>query len=163
LSSILFKYASVLDVRAGTFLADHHVAVRDGRIVEVSSGAIAGTFDRTVAVGGKTLMPGLVDGHVHVTAVTADFDALAKMSPTYVAAKAAHILADMLMRGFTTVRDAAGADFGLARAVEEGAFIGPRILYCGHALSQTGGHGDMRAAGDNNLEFCFCCAGLGRI
>lgn len=47
-------------------------------------------------------------------------------------------------RGFTTVRDAGGADWGLAQAVEEGTILGPRLLFSGHALSQTGGHGDMR-------------------
>ena len=66
------------------------------------------------------------------------------------------------MRGFTTVRDAGGAEFGLARAVEEGFLTGPRILFCGKALSQTGGHGDMREPGEN-FESCLCCAGLGRV
>jgi imidazolonepropionase-like amidohydrolase len=69
----------------------------------------------------------------------------------------------MLMRGFTTVRDAGGADWGLAKAIEDGYVVGPRLLFCGHALSQTGGHGDMRGAGESGLDFCFCCAGLGLV
>jgi imidazolonepropionase-like amidohydrolase len=72
------------------------------------------------------------------------------------------ILKNMLMRGFTTVRDAGGADFGLARAIDEGYATGPRLLFCGKALSQTGGHGDMRSPGEN-FESCLCCAGLGRV
>nr|WP_199899724.1 amidohydrolase family protein [Sneathiella glossodoripedis] len=66
------------------------------------------------------------------------------------------------MRGFTTVRDCGGADYGLAKSVEEGYLIGPRLLFCGHAISQTGGHGDMRGPGEN-WEECTCCAGLGRV
>ena len=62
-------------------------------------------------------------------------------------AKAYSVMQGMLLRGFTTVRDGGGADFGLARAVEEGLVPGPRIVYGGKALSQTGGHGDFRSAG----------------
>lgn len=78
-------------------------------------------------------------------------------------ARAAHVLEKMLQRGFTTVRDAGGADFGLAAAVEEGLIKGPRLLISGHALSQTGGHGDFRSAGE---DCCACGAalrGIGRI
>jgi imidazolonepropionase-like amidohydrolase len=68
----------------------------------------------------------------------------------------------MLMRGFTTVRDCGGADFGLAKSVEEAYLVGPRILFSGHAISQTGGHGDMRGPGED-FESCTCCAGLGKV
>lgn len=161
--STLFKNARILDTRAGD-LSDGNVLVRDGRIAEVSPTPIPDArAERVVDLKGRILMPGLADGHVHVIAVTADFAALKRMSPFYVSALAGRILKEMLMRGFTTVRDAGGADFGLARAVAEGAIAGPRILFCGHALSQTGGHGDMRSPGENELGFCFCCAGLGLV
>ena len=128
---------------------------------------------------------GLCDAHVHVTACTASLPGLLAMPESLVAARAARELNDMLLRGFTTVRDAGksgvqlalvrrccccrlrltggsllmgqryagGADFGLAQAVEEGAIVGPRLLFVGHALSQTGGHGDMRAKGED----CVAC------
>ena len=159
--STLFRNASILDTRAGD-MAESDVLVRDGKIAEISP-SITATADEVIDLAGRVLMPGLTDGHVHVTAVSADFGALKRMSPFYVSARASQILHGMLMRGFTTVRDAGGADFGLAKAVDEGAFAGPRILYCGHALSQTGGHGDMRSPGENELGFCFCCAGLGLV
>ena len=89
-------------------------------------------------------MPGLCDAHVHVTACTADLPALLAAPESLVAVRATRVLAGMLERGFTTVRDAGGADWGLAQAVEEGTVRGPRLLFTGHALSQTGGHGDMR-------------------
>ena len=100
--------------------------------------------------------------HVHVTAATASFPDLLRWSPSYLAVRATEILRGMLLRGFTTVRDCGGADYGFAQAVEEGVLLGPRILFCGHAISQTGGHGDMRGPGEN-FDSCQCCAGLGRI
>jgi imidazolonepropionase-like amidohydrolase len=114
---------------------------------------------------GGFIMPGLIDCHVHVTAFTANFALLETTSPAYVTARAIHILRQMLHRGFTTVRDAGGADHGLARAIQEGHVVGPRLLFCGKALSQTGGHGDMRAPGDfaTALSNNNCCSGLGRI
>ncbi len=97
-------------------------------------------------------MPGLIDAHVHVLAWTANLRELLNASPHYNALRAAEIMRGMLRRGFTTVRDAAGADFGLKRAVEEGWVEGPRLYISGRALSQTGGHGDVRAAGEVALE-----------
>ena len=108
-------------------------------------------------------MPGLIDAHVHVTAATADLSAISTWPVSYVTAHAATILRDMLHRGFTTVRDASGADFGLARAQREGLLAGPRIAFCGKALSQTGGHGDGRGPGQTAMEDTHYCAGLGRI
>lgn len=70
--------------------------------------------------------------------------ARASVSPCNAPPSQAKVLVGMLRRGFTTVRDCGGADWGLAQAVEEGSIEGPRLLFTGHALSQTGGHGDMR-------------------
>ncbi|MEM7251903.1 MAG: amidohydrolase family protein [Pseudomonadota bacterium] len=153
--------ANVMDVHAGSLLGERTVLVEDGIIVDIVDGPASG--DVVVDLSGLTLMPGLCDGHVHVTAATPDFALLGSWSPSYVTARAGAILNDMLMRGFTTVRDAGGADHGLAQAVDEGYVVGPRILFAGKALSQTGGHGDMRTPGQQTFEGCFCCAGLGRI
>jgi len=108
---------------------------------------------------GMTVMPGMIDSHVHVTASSADLRKPAFMTPSLLYARSVPILEGMLMRGFTTVRDCGGADHGLAEAVEEGTLKGPRIIHCGKALSQTGGHGDFRAAAENQLPFgsCRCC------
>lgn len=163
MTKILFKNAHVLDPISGQLCVDHHVLVENGRIREVSNEMPHTNEALILDLRGKVLMPGLCDGHVHVTAATPDFALLMRWSPAYIAARAGQILHGMLMRGFTTVRDAGGADFGLAEAVDEGYLIGPRILFCGHALSQTGGHGDMRIKGESALDECQCCAGLGRI
>ncbi len=84
-------------------------------------------------------------------------------SPAYVTARAARVLIGMLERGFTTVRDVGGAEYGLAMAVEEGYLQGPRIVFGGKALSQTGGHADMRSRGRNTVESCLCSPGLGTV
>ena len=88
----------------------------------------------------------------NVTAATANFAEIEEWSPFYLAARADKILGGMLQRGFTTVRDAAGADFGLARAVQEGLVVGPRLIFGGRGLSQTGGHGDGRSSGRTAQE-----------
>ncbi|GAC1319092.1 MAG: amidohydrolase family protein [Chloroflexota bacterium] len=164
MSGVLFTHAHVLDVARGELVPDQAVRVEGERIVEVgpSSSPSAGV-ERTVDVGGKTLMPGLIDCHVHVTAVTARLSELAEWSPLYVAAHASAILRGMLERGFTTVRDAGGADFGLAQAVDEELFAGPRLVFGGHALSQTGGHGDGRSRGRSAREPGYPYTGLGVI
>ncbi|MFV2088197.1 MULTISPECIES: metal-dependent hydrolase family protein [unclassified Micromonospora] len=112
---------------------------------------------------GATLLPGLIDGHVHVTAARADLSVLPNLSPYYVGAYAAEALRHMLARGFTTVRDCGGADYGLAEAVAQGLIAGPRLLYGGKALSQTGGHGDVRRPGRDVGSVAYCCPDFGRV
>jgi imidazolonepropionase-like amidohydrolase len=105
-------------------------------------------------------MPGLIDAHVHVTATIPDFFKLSMLPQSLVTAQAKDVLAGMLGRGFTTVRDAGGADAGLVQAVEQGIFAGPRLFIAGRALSQTGGHGDTRPAFFQNVG-CACCGAVG--
>lgn len=111
---------------------------------------------QVIDVGGRFVLPGLCDAHVHVTAVTADLHELAQLPPSLVIARATDVLQKMLLRGFTTVRDVGGCDWGLAKAVEEGSIAGPRILFSGSALSQTGGHGDFRLSSEDQLCGCMC-------
>jgi imidazolonepropionase-like amidohydrolase len=88
---------------------------------------------------------------------------LALKPPSLLTAESSRILREMLMRGFTTVRDAAGADFGLQEAVAKGLFEGPRLFIAGFPVSQTGGHADMRPKGVRSKEMFCTCAGLGLI
>ncbi len=162
-SRSLFRNASLLDAERGELVADCHVLVEGERIVEVGGSDVQAGSARVFDLRGRTLMPGLIDAHVHVTAVTADLGALAEWSASYVTARAARVLIGMLERGFTTVRDVGGAEYGLAQAVEEGYLPGPRIIFGGKALSQTGGHADMRSRGRNTLGSCPCCPGLGTV
>ena len=158
----ILSNARVLDTRGGRLLDERHILIEDGRIASVGETMPAGEAQR-IDVGGRVVMPGLCDAHVHVTAATADLASMRHWSPAYVTAHAARELEATLMRGFTTVRDGAGADRGLAQAVEEGLLVGPRLFFCGHALSPTGGHGDMRSSGDDGRGENWLTPGAGWI
>jgi imidazolonepropionase-like amidohydrolase len=122
------------------------VVVESGRIADViegNAGRVAA--DLVLACRGRALLPGLIDAHVHVSAF--DLDIMGQQRTHYaseVAIRTARILEATLEQGFTTVRDAGGADAGFRRAVSEGRVSGPRLLVSGRPLSQTGGHGDLR-------------------
>jgi imidazolonepropionase-like amidohydrolase len=153
----LLNNASVLDVESGNLLPQQCVVVEDGKIKRVQpmgSEVLEAKAEgvEVVDLGGKTLMPGLIDTHVHVLAWTANIRELNNSSPHYNALRAAEIMKDMLLRGFTTLRDAAGADWGLQKAVDQGRIVAPRLFICGRSLSQTGGHGDSRAAGESVVQ-----------
>jgi imidazolonepropionase-like amidohydrolase len=123
-----FQGARILDVLGGVVQPARSVVIRDGRIAAVGDRTLTAPADaHTIDLRGMTLMPGLIDAHVHVTAATANFAELQTWSPTYVAGRAGELVRAMLRRGFTTVRDTGGADFGLADAVEEGYLVGPRL------------------------------------
>ena len=155
MTQVLFENCTLLDTRAAQLLPDHHVLVEDDHIVEVSDHPIAAPVAVIIDVGGRTLMPGLIDAHAHATITTMSLEAMARKPVTLIMHEARPILEGMLSRGFTTIRDAGGADYGLAEAVDRGLVNGPRIFYCGRALSQTGGHGDQRPLSDSP-RLCAC-------
>jgi imidazolonepropionase-like amidohydrolase len=144
MSATIFSNARVLDGTRDDALADRHVLVEGGTIREVSDRPISASGARVVELAGKTLMPGLIDCHVHVIATTTNLTLNAELPNTLVALRSAKIMREMLLRGFTTVRDLGGADHGLVMAIEEGLIEAPRLVICGKALSQTGGHTDYR-------------------
>ena len=156
----LFRNAQILDAERGDYVADGSVLVEGDRILEVGGAEVHAGDVQSFDLRGMTLMPGLIDAHVHVVAVTADLAALSEWSPAYITARASRVLVGMLTRGFTTVRDVGGAEYGLAQAIDEGYLEGPRLIFGGRALSQTGGHGDFRSPGRQVLEVCDC--GLAR-
>src|SRR5580698_1856817 len=141
----ILRNASVLDPEQGELAEGQSVAVEGGRIADVGPGLTGPDDALVIDVAGRTVMPGLIDAHTHPAIVDPDIFAMAEWSPTYVAARAGRALEGMLSRGFTTIRDVGAGEFGLARAVEEGYFTGPRIRYGGKQLTQTGGAGDWRA------------------
>ena len=139
------------------------IVVEDRRIVEVTPEPRRVDGARRIDGGGRVALPGLIDAHVHVTAYMHDLTGQALKPPSLIVAESSRILRGMLRRGFTTVRDAAGADFGLQEAVAKGLFEGPRLFIAGFPVSQTGGHADMRPKGMRNREMYCTCAGLGLI
>jgi imidazolonepropionase-like amidohydrolase len=159
----ILRNASVLDPERGELDEGQSVVVDGGRIADVGPG-LTGPDDAVIVdVGGRTVMPGLIDAHTHPAVVDEDIFAMAEWPPYYVAARASRALEGMLMRGFTTIRDVGGGDFGLARAVEDGYFTGPRIRFGGKQLSQTGGAGDWRAPSRRVYDDNYYSAALGVI
>lgn len=148
MASTLFTNARIVDGSASEAGAPVSVLVEGGTIREVGK-SVASAKAKVVDLKGKTLMPGLIDAHVHVVAGVADLGANARLPDSLVTARSFGIMRAMLMRGFTTVRDVGGADFGLKQATEEGDFPTPRLVISGKALSQTGGHADFRGRYDD--------------
>ncbi len=165
----LLAKANIVDVETGTIKQDHYVAINDGKITSVSPTppppSLLPASYITVDCSGQYISPGLFDAHVHFVAVPGfnglsmafgNFNDVSLLRQPYVATQ-------MLHRGFTTVRDCGGAQLAFKQAIEDGVFPGPRLFIAGHALSQSGGHGDIRSSHDH----VQCCAGhtngLGRI
>jgi imidazolonepropionase-like amidohydrolase len=146
---IFFINGNVLDPEAGALRQGLGVLVRNGRIAEIGSGIVPPEGTRTIDLGGRTLMPGLIDCHVHVVADSLDLWSNMVAPSSLAGLRAARVMEDMLQRGFTTVRDLGGADHGLVRGVEEGLIDGPRIVICGKGLTTTGGHADLRKRTDD--------------
>lgn len=154
----------LLDVRNGTVEPNRSIVVSHGKIEEVRTGSGRVEGAEAVDLGGRVVMPGLIDSHVHAAGVYDSIAQNALESHTLLAFKAGARLSQMLDRGFTTVRDLGGADSGLVRAVEEGLVRGPRLVISGSALSQTGGHCDYRAWSDSRpLHGAPRLGALGRL
>ncbi|MGO2664077.1 amidohydrolase family protein [Mycetocola reblochoni] len=128
----------------------------DGVIADRGTGTPppSDTVDRVIDAAGATVMPGLIDAHVHLLVTSMDALDRASWSPGYATVRALREAGAMLRRGFTTVRDVGGADHGMARAIDEGLAPGPRLIFGGKALSQTGGHGDYRSLDDDSQPCC---------
>lgn len=145
----LFTGGKVLDPVEGTLCDGLSVLVRDGRILEVAPSVAAPANAQEIKLGGRTLMPGMIDCHMHVVAESLDLWSNAIAPSSLAALRSARVMNETLMRGFTTIRDLGGADHGLVRAVEEGLIDGPRLVICGKGLSTTGGHCDLRQRTDD--------------
>lgn len=130
-----------------------HVVLEGDRIREVTD-QLPALDGRVLDCGGRFLMPGLLDMHFHAYSASFNMQELDRMPKPLLVSYAIKHLEDAVQRGFTTVRDPGGGDVGLALAIERGLVRGPRFLYGGKALSQTGGHGDMRPGWQE--EPCNC-------
>jgi imidazolonepropionase-like amidohydrolase len=139
------------------------IVIEGDRVVDIVADGRRIDDARVTDAGGRVVVPGLIDAHVHVVAASHDLVGLGLQAPSLLVAQSSQIMRAMLHRGFTSVRDAAGADFGLQEAVQRGLFEGPRLSIAGFPVSQTGGHADMRPKGVRTREMFCSCAGLGLI
>ena len=147
--SLAIHSLRVLDVRSGA-TTEGYVVVRGDRILSIDRSAPSGL--RIIELGNATVLPGLIDCHVHLEADWNDFSATGNLrrssaEKTLIALQNAQTY---LQRGFTTVRDAGTTDpaydtIALRNAIARGAFAGPRVIAAGVPISVTGGHADLNA------------------
>lgn len=133
------------------------IIIENDQIREVTTSEVSIDGADVIDMGGRFVMPGLLDIHFHVYSISLNMSLLDNMTIPLKVAHAARLLKGTLHRGYTTVRDPAGGEIGLHLAISQGLMEGPRLYYGGKALSQTGGHGDMRPA--HHLDGpCGCAA-----
>jgi len=145
----LFKNGHIVDGTSPEKSDPTDVLIEDDRIREIGPDLNSSSAE-IIDLKGRTLMPGLIDCHVHIVAALADLGANGCLPDSLITTRSLVIMRNMLMRGFTTVRDVGGADHGLIQVTREGLFPTPRVLTSGNALSQSGGHCDFRGRYNND-------------
>ena len=146
-TTIVFENVRIFDGQSDTLSGPMNVLVRGNRIEKISPDPIAtdrSAMTRIIRGEGRTLMPGLIDAHTHIMFATVPQLALLTSDVGFLNVAAVRAAEDMLMRGFTSVRDLGGPVFGLKRGIDLGLVPGPRIWPSGAFISQSGGHGDFR-------------------
>ena len=144
---VLFKNVSIFNGTEDRLYENHQVLVEGNTIKAISSSEIEAKSHATVIDGGgRTLMPGLIDSHVHFNLML-DGGPLALENATWeeLGSYAVYAAQEWLRSGFTTARDMGGMHQGLRRVIDKGLIAGPRLYVCGGFISQTSGHGDFRS------------------
>jgi imidazolonepropionase-like amidohydrolase len=157
--TVVFHNAMLIDGSGPEATGIVDVLVADGIIKEVSETRISTNNADEYDLGGQAIMPGLIDLHMHPFLTDMNLMRLEDTPVSLVTAQASVVLEALLDRGFTTIRDAAGGDWGLQQAVDDGLIAGPRLFISGRAISQTGGHGDFRRRTDDSIG-CSCSSAL---
>ncbi len=153
---ILFRNLKLLDPRFDEVRGGYEVLVEGDKFRDVSNKPIKADDATVIDCGGRVLMPGLIDCHVHCMHTEVYIRRLEDLPLTLNTARAAVRVREMLDRGFTTVRDAGGTDWGFKAAIDQGYIVGPRLFIAGRSLGPTGGHNDNRARTAPQAP-CFCC------
>jgi len=158
--SFLFRNLNLLDPRWKETRGGYEVLVEGDTIKEVSAKPIKAKNAQVIDCGKRTLMPGLIDCHVHTHHSEVYMNRMEAIPLTLMMARSAGRLKRMLDRGFTTVRDAGGADWGTKTAVESGLIPGPRLFISCRSIGPTGGHNDRNRRTDMVGPPCLCCNGM---
>ncbi|KAL7935123.1 hypothetical protein V8C35DRAFT_300786 [Trichoderma chlorosporum] len=165
----IFTNAKLIDPVQAQVVDNVTIKTSGGKIlsVEANTNTNPDTNDGEIVIDlqGKHICPGLIDCHVHIAVVPgeASLSAYNSMTERISLIRQPWVLKPMIERGFTSVRDCGGATLAMKEAVEEGICIGPRLFIAGYALSQTGGHGDMRSSHDQSPCSCGTVSGISRI
>lgn len=152
-NQIIFKNVNIFDGTKNELIQNQDVLIENNLIKQIGQNIKATKGTEVIDGGGRTLMPGLSDTHVHITWTTLPQASLLTGLPDYNAIHSTVDAKDMLMRGFTSVRDMGGSSFGLKKAIDQGLIPGPRIYPSGGPLSQTAGHGDFRFPNQTHPNF----------
>jgi len=150
---VLFTNVNVFNGTSDALIANGNVLVEGNMIKAVSADPIEADGATVIDGGGRTLMPGMIEAHGHVTYASPLVAMMLQQDPNEQAIRSARRAQDYLMAGFTTVRDMGGNAFGVKKALDAGVFPGPRIYPSGPSISQTTGHGDFRTANDGHPYF----------
>ncbi len=141
----LIKNANVFDGRHEKLKKNAWIVIENNLVKEILEGAFSEeNFDQIIDAQNKTVIPGLTDAHVHLFFNGAGISDAMRQDEN--AVRSVRFARDMLLRGFTTVRDAGGVTYGLKKNIDNGYLEGPRILPSNAFISQTSGHGDTRAS-----------------
>src|SRR6476660_2840710 len=137
----------LIDVKELKVLTEMSVIIDSDKIIDVQKGYIhANSNDKVIELRNKTVMPGLIDCHVHLEEQTSptEFADQFRLNPADYAFRSVNYAFTTLMAGFTTVRDVGGSgvNISLRNAISKGLIKGPRIYTAGRTISSTGGHGD---------------------
>jgi len=155
-SEVVFANVRVFDGTADTLSGPTTVVVRGNLIAAIGPDAAPASSEATVIDGtGQTLMPGLIDNHVHMmfNSLSPAQMAAPDMSLETIVQLSAEQSRAMLLRGFTAVRDVGGPSFMLKRLIDGGKVMGPRIWPSGPMISQTSGHADLRHPSEPSRRF----------
>jgi imidazolonepropionase-like amidohydrolase len=154
---MLLKNATLLDVNH-KMTPGYSVLIVDNKIKRVADGEIKVDDNvQIIDVQGKTLMPGLIDAHIHLGIPSMTFSEVSAEPISYKSIYAAKMAELMIKQGFTTVRDACGIDVGINKAIERGLIKGPRTFFADKMITKTGGHGDCRHQHEI-MDTCGCHA-----
>ncbi|CEL03591.1 Putative Imidazolonepropionase and related amidohydrolases [Aspergillus calidoustus] len=165
--TFILSNANLIDPVSGEVTKNTTIHIAAGHVKSIGDDTPSDPPSNAVVIDldGKYVCPGLIDSHVHLAAVPGATSLLEmkNLTPSVSLLRQPNLCQSMLDRGFTTVRDCGGATLALKESIQRGVIRGPRLFIAGHALSQTGGHGDRRDQHDENE----CCAGhvngIGRI
>lgn len=152
---IIFQNVRIFDSKSGKLTAPQSVIIEGEKIKSISISTADTDGAKLIDGTGKTLIPGLIDVHVHMTfgALTMKEMMSPMMSEGVILEKIGGNAERMLMRGFTSVRDAGGPIFPLKTGIDNGKISGPRIWPSGATISQTAGHGDFRTPDEKSRRF----------
>jgi imidazolonepropionase-like amidohydrolase len=160
MNALVFKNARIFDGTNAECAEGMYVRISGGLIQEVSPQLVTEKDARVIDVAGRTLMPGLIDAHLHAYCSDVSVQKIEAIGEPYRTAHAIRMLGHALDCGFTTVRDIGGGDYSLAKAIADGLVRAPRFFYAGKVLSMTGGHGDFRPLEQKSHHHELCSCGI---